>query len=153
VKRFRRLEAIVRTIARYTYLVITSLFLLGILTQVYFAGLTMLAGRPSMGNHSGLGLLLSFLIWPLIILAYLARLSRWMKTLSWLTLVIYFLMLVAVSLRDSAPFVAAFHPILALALFIVVVSLLIRAWGVTRERLDKAASPSEVARIGKSTAG
>ncbi len=126
-----------RKIARHTYSVIVSLFLVGILTQVYFVGLTMLAGQPSMAEHAGLGLLLGPVTLLIIILAYVAGLPRSMKIFSWLTFINYTVMVMITGLRQSVPVVAAFHPVLALALFFTMVTLVVRSWRAAREPLNK----------------
>jgi hypothetical protein len=123
-----------RKFARYTYFVIASLFLLGILTQVYFIGLSLLGGRPSFDDHIGLGHMLGGLVLLMVIFAYIGRLPSPVKPLTWLNLVVYILIAdVVIFMRDSAPLVASLHPVLAVILFANTASLAVRAWKAVRE--------------------
>ena len=127
-----------RKSARYLYFVIASLFLIAILSQVYFVGLTLIGGQPSMDNHIRIGQFLGIPTLLMILLAYLGRMSTSMKRLSWLSFIIFTTMVLILFLRNSVPFVAALHPILALILFAVTVWLEIGAWQALREPLDSA---------------
>ena len=142
--------------ARYLFLVLTSLLLIGIVVQVYLVGLTMLGGQSGMmGYHNGYGLLLGPVTLLIILPAYLGRLPSSVKLFSWLSFATYFAMLVLANARQSAPFAAALHPVLALILFAITISQVIRAWKAVREPLGAAAqraSQSEVAGIGESAA-
>jgi hypothetical protein len=106
------------SISRYLYTVVAWLFVAGILTQVFFIGLSLLGRRPSWESHIGLGHMLGGAPLLMIILAYVGRLPRPMKPLTWLALVVYILLAdVVIFMRESAPLVAAFHPVLAVLLF------------------------------------
>lgn len=108
----------VQKASRYSYLVLAALFLIGILTQVFFVGLSLLGGRSSWNVHVGLGHGLGLFALLMVILAYTGRMARPVKPLTWLNFVIYILLAdVVVFLRGEAPFVAALHPVLAVILF------------------------------------
>lgn len=128
-------------LSRYAYAGVVWLFVIGILTQVFLVGLTLLGGRPSMNTHRGLGHLWGILVLLMVILAYLGRLPRPMKPFTWLSIAIYALLAdVVIFMRGSAPLLAALHPVLAVLLFGVVGFLAIRAWRLVRE----AAVPSAI---------
>ena len=142
-------------IARYLFFVLTSLLLIGILVQVYLVGLSMLGGKSGvMGFHNGFGLLLGPVTLLIILPAYLGHLPSQCKLFSWLSFAIYIAMLVLANVRQSAPFAAALHPALAVILFAITISQVIRAWKAMRELLGTAAqraSKFEVAGMGEST--
>jgi hypothetical protein len=126
-------------LSRYAYTVAAWLFVLGILTQVFLIGLSLLGGRPGWQTHVGLGHSLSILVLLMVILAYTGRMPRPVKPLTWLALVTYVLLAdVVIFMRGSAPLVAALHPVLAVLLFGIAGFLAIWAWRLGRE----AATPS-----------
>ena len=121
-------------IGRYGYLGMAALFAAGIMTQVYFVGLSLLGGRPSWNDHIGLGHGLGFLALLLVILAYVGRQPRGTKNLTWATFAVYVLLAdVVIFLRGTRGAVAALHPVLAITLFALVVTLLVRAWRSVKE--------------------
>ena len=128
-------------ISRYAYATVAWLFALGILTQVFLIGLSLLGGQPSWQAHIGLGHSLSILALLMVILAYTGRLPRPMKPFTWLNFAIYILLAdVVIFMRQSVPLVAAFHPVLAVLLFAVNGFLAVRAWQLVREvRLSRLA--------------
>ncbi len=101
--------------------------MLGILAQVYLVGLSLLGGRPSWDDHTDLGHLIGGFALLMIIFGYLGRLPRSMKWLTWLNFGIYFLIAdIVIFMTDSAPKVAALHPVLAIFLFPVAGTLAVR---------------------------
>jgi hypothetical protein len=121
-------------LSRYAYAAVAWLFVLGILTQVYLIGLSLLGGRPSWPIHIELGHSLSILALLMIVLAYAGRLPRPMKPMTWFNLVIYVLLAdIVIFMRGSAPLVAALHPVLAVVLFGIAGFLAVRAWPLVRE--------------------
>lgn len=114
-------------ISRYIYLVFAWLFVLGILGQVYFVGLSLLGKQPSWQNHIDLGHTIGGFALLMIIFAYVGRLPRSMKRLTWLNFGIYFLIAdIVIFMTDSAPRIAALHPVLAVLLFPVAATLAVR---------------------------
>jgi hypothetical protein len=114
-------------------------------------------GGPSgmMGYHNGYGLLLGPVTLLIILPAYLGRLPSPVKLFSWLSFAIYFAMLVLANARQSAPFAAALHPVLAIILFAITISQVIQAWRAVREPLSAAAqraSQPEIVGMGESAA-
>jgi hypothetical protein len=138
----------VKKIGRYGYLGVAVLFIAGIMTQVYLVGLSLLGRRPSWDDHIGLGHGLGILALLLVILVYVGQQSRGLKWLTWANFVVYFLLAdVVIFMRDSAPLVAALHPVLAITLFALTVTVAVQAWRAVREVAPAAATPSpEMAR-------
>lgn len=127
-------------IFRYLYLIAAWLFVLGILGQIYLVGLSLLGDRPSWEDHVNLGHTIGGFALLMIIFAYVGRLPRLMKRLTWLNFGIYFLIAdIVIFMIDSAAKVAALHPVLAMLLFPVAATLAIRITMIVR------ASPTETA--------
>lgn len=124
-------------VSYYAYAVATWLFVVGILMQVFLIGLSLLGRQATWQIHIGLGHGLAIAPLLMVVLAYIGRMPRPMKPLTWLALVIYVLLAdVVIFMRDSAPLVAAFHPVLAVVLFGITGFLAIRTWRLVREPTD-----------------
>jgi hypothetical protein len=134
-------------ISRFGYLAASWLLCFGVLAQVYLVGLSLLGGRPSWDDHIGLGHSLGGLALLMIVFAYSGRLSRSMKLLTWLNFGIYFLIAdIVIFMRDSAPVIAALHPVLAVILFPVSGTLAVRIGLILRQpQAETAAAPNEPA--------
>lgn len=101
--------------SRTIYAVFAWLFVAGVLVQVFFAGMTVVARQWSWDNHAGLGHGLGLLLLVMVITMYVAKLPRQMKRLTWMLFGVYILQAdVVIFLRDSVPVVSALHPVLAL---------------------------------------
>lgn len=121
-------------VSRYAYAAAVTLFVVGILTQVFLVGLSLLGQQPSWQTHIGLGHSLGILALLMVILAYIGRLPRPIKPFTWLNFALYILLAdVVIFMRGSAPLVAALHPVLAVLLFGVAGFLAVRAWRLARE--------------------
>lgn len=106
--------------SRYGYVFTAWAFVIGVLAQVLFIGmgLPLLGNDPSMVElHRSFGWLLH--LWPLLILllAFLAKAGarhwQWALALA----VVVFIVPLLVTMRDSSPVAAAFHPVLAVLSF------------------------------------
>jgi uncharacterized membrane protein YoaK (UPF0700 family) len=124
--------------SRTGYLALAGLFTLGVIAQVYLVGLSLLGGRSSWDLHIALGHTLGILAILMIPAAYLGRLPRPMKPLTWLAFGIYALLVIAVLLRPGLPLVAALHPVLAIVLFALTGMLTVRAWRLVRRPVAEA---------------
>ncbi|MBZ0318806.1 MAG: DUF6220 domain-containing protein [Anaerolineae bacterium] len=121
-------------ISRYLYTAAAWIFVVGILTQVFMIGLSLLGGRPSWQIHIGLGHWLGIAPLLMVVLVYAGRLPRPMKPFTLLVFAIYVLLAdVVIFMRGSAPIIAALHPVLAMLLFGVAGFLAIRAWRLVRD--------------------
>ena len=133
----------VKKIGRYGYLGVAGLFIAGLMTQVYFVGLSLLGRRPSWEDHVGLGHGLGILALLLVILVYVGQQPRGLKGLTWATFAVYILLAdVVIFMRDSLPLVAALHPVLAITLFGLMVTVTIQAWRTAREENMVTVAPS-----------
>jgi len=120
-------------VTRYIYLVFAVLFVVGVLVQVYLAGLVVVAAKPGWGNHVGLGHTLAGPLLFMLITQYLGKLPRSSKVLTWILFVVYALQAdVVIFMRGSAPLVSALHPVLALVDFAIGYVLVARTWKLIR---------------------
>lgn len=130
---------------RFIYLVGAVLFLLGVVAQVFLAGMVLM-GQMGWDSHAGLGFNLGLALLLMLVTAYLGRLPRRMKGLTWLLFVVYILQLTVISsFRGSAPAIAALHPVLALVDFGLGALLVTRAGWLVRQAQDEASTVLEPA--------
>ena len=77
--------------SRWVYLAASGLFLLGVVTQVFLAGMVVVASRMSWNNHIGLGHTLAGPLLFMLISMYLGRLPGPVKRLTWILFAVYIL--------------------------------------------------------------
>jgi hypothetical protein len=123
------------------YLIVAWLFPVAILIQVFFVGLSLFTGQSLWGTHGDFGHTLVVFPLLLIILAYLGRVPRQDKLLVWLQFGVYLVQAeVFAAIRNAVPFLAAFHPVLALVLFALALIVALRAARAVRAEVQ-ASSP------------
>jgi hypothetical protein len=134
----------VTKISQYVYFASASLFLLGVAIQVFFAGMVVVALEWGWGNHRDLGHSLALPLLVMLLTAYLGRLPRRMKWLTWLLFMVYFIQAdVIIFMRATLPVVSAFHPVLALVDFALAIFLVYQAWMLVRViRKKRTVSPN-----------
>jgi hypothetical protein len=103
-----------RTIARI-YTGIAWIILAGLLLQFYFAG-TALFGATTFEAHRSLGMALTLPVVALLVLALVGRLGWRLIGISALLLILTMVQMLLPQLRDNVSWVAALHPVNALAL-------------------------------------
>jgi mercuric ion transport protein len=131
--------------SRYVYLGASWLFVLGVVTQVFLAGMVVVARKISWNNHISLGHILAGPLLIMLVSMYLARLPRDTKWLTWLLFINYALQAdVLIFLRVQAPVLSALHPVLALVDFALGVALARRAWGYLRQPVMRLVVQAEV---------
>lgn len=119
--------------SRTIYGVFAWLFVAGVITQVFFAGMVVVAGRWPWANHASLGHLLAVPLLVMVITMYSGKLTGRMKRLTWLLFVVYILQAdVLIFMRASVPVLSALHPVLALADIVLGVALARQATAIIR---------------------
>lgn len=117
-----------RKTSRIVYMIAAWLFVGGVLTQVFLAGMVVVAGQIGWANHRDLGHTLALPLIVMLISAYAGRLPGSMKRLNWLLFGVYFIQAdVIIFLRSSAPVISAFHPVMALVDFALGLALAVQA--------------------------
>lgn len=125
--------------ARLVYMVTAWLFVVGVLAQVFLAGMVVVAARMGWDNHADLGHALGLPLLVMLVTVYLGRFPGRMKGLTWLLFLVYVMQAdVLIFMRDSAPVLAAFHPVLALVDFALGLKLATMARSLAGETPDMA---------------
>jgi hypothetical protein len=122
-----------KQIFRVVYLIFAGLFVVGVLAQVFLAGMVVVSGQIGWAGHISLGHVLGAPLLLILIGAYLGRFPAATKWLTWLLFGVYVIQAdVIIFMRVSAPVVAALHPVLALVDFSLGLTLALRAWQLVR---------------------
>lgn len=132
-------------ISQIIYLAASSLFLIGVTLQVFLAGMVVVALQMGWADHRDLGHTLALPLVVMLVTAYLGRLPRSMKWLTWLIFGVYVIQAdVIIFMRASMPFVSAFHPVLALVDFVLATFLVYQAWILVREAREERTAPTKL---------
>ncbi len=118
--------------ARVAYRLLAFLFAACILVQVFAAGMAIFVDPGYWGWHRGFGHTLELLPLIMLALAFPARLS---STTRWMTAGLFGLLIAQIATVNIGAAVAALHPVNAIALFFLSVTLAQRA------RRERAAAP------------
>ena len=105
--------------ARYAYAVLAWAFVAGVVVQVFFIGLGLFAGSENLALHVSLGWILHLAPILILVAAAVARAGRQQVLMAAALAVIVFIVPILVLLRDSAPVIAALHPVGALLAFVL----------------------------------
>lgn len=127
----------VRRFARLGTLVLSSLFVLSILLQVFLAGGGVFASPSWWPMHEAFGMGMSLLPVAFLILAWIGHLGRRSLWLSGLAFVLVVLQTFLITLPGTlgAPILSALHLVNALIIFGLAVWMVQRAWqGVRSDR-------------------
>ena len=125
--------------ARYVFIAIVWIYVAAILFQVFLAGIGLFGAAKDFEPHAGLGWILHLVPVLLLIIAAVARVG---SSLLWWTaalLVVQFVQPILATLRNDAPVAAAFHPVLALVIFWLALTIGLKAWRLVREPAQMAA--------------
>jgi uncharacterized protein DUF6220 len=99
------------SVARGVHLVAVWLFVACCIVQVFLAGLGVFDDPAQFEAHRNFGYTFGFLVLVILIAAILGRLGRWQVGLGALLIVLFALQSVFVAFRESAPTIAALHPV------------------------------------------
>lgn len=125
--------------ARYLYLALVWTYLAGILVQVFLAGMGLFGPQRDFEPHIGLGWLLHVVPILLLIVAAIARVGRRIIWWNVALLVVQFIQPILALARHDQPLVAAFHPVLALIIFWLTLTIGLMAGRLVREPAPAAA--------------
>ena len=105
------------SVARYAYAIFAWAFLLGLVVQVFLAGLGMFAGGQNFRLHADLGWALHLA--PILILAaaVASRSGRAHWAFALALAIVVFLVPIFVLVRSDMPVIAALHPLAAVLSF------------------------------------
>jgi hypothetical protein len=126
-------------ISRALYMIFAWLFVIGVLAQVFLAGMVVVARQMNWEGHIGFGHMLAAPLLLMLITAYTGKLPGRMKRLTWLLFGVYVLQAdVVIFMRDSLPVASALHPVLALVDFALGVYLARMATALRTESAEEA---------------
>lgn len=117
----------IRRSASLAYLVVSWLFVACLVIQVFLAGMGVFAGVENFATHREFGYLFGWLTLILLALAIIGRLGRRWILMSLLVFGLFVMQSVFVTLRESAPAVAALHPVNGFLILLISISLAQRA--------------------------
>jgi len=122
---------------RMLYLIVAWLFPVAILFQVFLVGLSLFTTQPYWDMHIGFGHSIVLLPALQVLLAYLGKIPSPAKSLTWLSLGLCLIQTeVFAMIRTAVPTIAAFHPVLALVLFALAMTIAWRARTVVRAEVQ-----------------
>ena len=120
-------------IARWVYFAFAWLFVVGVVTQVFLAGMVVVARQINWALHADLGHMEGLPILLMLVSMYPGHLPGSVKKMTWALLGVFILQAeVLIFLRVQAPVLSAFHPVMALVDFALGLTLARRAWLLTR---------------------
>lgn len=131
-----------RDLARSLLPVIGGLFLVGLLGQVFLAGLGVFDSPSSFVTHRNVGYMLGFVTLLILGAAIVARSGRSVIALSALLIVQFALQSVFVAMRTDAPVVAALHPVNGVLIILVVAAITVLAARRSTDRSPRPTSPA-----------
>ena len=136
--------------SRIVYFTTSSLFLIGVTLQVFLAGMVVVALQMGWSNHRDLGHSLALPLLVMLISAYLGKLPRGMKWITWGLFAVYIIQAdVLIFMRTSLPVASAFHPVLALVDCVLAVILVYQAWRLVREGQQELIAPGKLEQLDK----
>jgi hypothetical protein len=122
----------VRKASRYAFLAVAALFAVGIVIQVFFAGLMLFGQESGADLHRNTGWILHTFSYTFVLIPALARAGRKAIILGVVLSVVTFVQPLLPEARDT-PLVAALHPVNALLIFVLSLLLARRALELVRE--------------------
>jgi hypothetical protein len=119
--------------ARWLFLAMVWIYLAGIVFQVFLAGIGLFGTARDFEPHVGLGWILHLVPVLLLIVAAVARVGSRLIWWSLALLVVQFIQPILALFREDLPVVAALHPVLALVIFWLALTIGLLAWRLVRE--------------------
>ena len=119
--------------ARYVYAAAVWAYVAGILLQVFYIGMALFGTAHDFEPHVGLGWLLHLVPVLLLMIGAVARVGPRLLWWNAALLVVQFIQPILATMRTDQPVVAAFHPVLAVIIFWLAVTLGLQAWRLARE--------------------
>jgi hypothetical protein len=115
-------------LARQAHLVVSFLFVGGVVIQVFLAGLGVFDSPTRFQTHASWGYLLELIPLIMLLLAAIGRLGRRQILYAAALFGMFILQSVLVSLRADLPMIAALHPVNGFAILLVAILTAREAW-------------------------
>lgn len=120
------------SVARSVHLVVVWLFVACCIVQVFLAGLGVFDSPAQFEVHRNFGYTFGLLVFVILIAAILGRMGSMQIGLAALLVVLFIMQSVFVAFRESAPAIAALHPVNGFLIIGVAVASGWRAWTARR---------------------
>jgi len=117
-----------RRIARPIHVVVAWLFVIGLLVQVFLAGMGVFDGPSAFVTHRDTGYALTAVPVVLLITAFVGRFGRWHVFAAVVMFGQFILQSLLVFQRDSVPAIAALHPVNGFLIVLIASWLARDAW-------------------------
>jgi hypothetical protein len=127
------------------YAVAASILVVGLVLQVFLAGLGVFDDPTFFLTHRDTGYTLEAVAFFVIVFAAIARAGRAQIGIAALILVLFLLQSVFVAVRVSSPAVAALHPVNGFLILLLSIVLARRAWAFARVPRPTAEAPMPAA--------
>lgn len=123
--------------SRYVFALFAWVFVAAILAQVFLAGLGIFGDDEMLGTHAEVGWIIHLSPILILIAAALGRVG--LNALLWTValFVVMFVQPIAATLRQDSPALAALHPVLALVVFWLGLTVAIKATRLARAGADR----------------
>jgi hypothetical membrane protein len=121
-----------RSGARVVHLLLSWLFVVGLVVQVFLAGLGVFQDPTRFELHRSLGYSLSIVPLLMIVAALVGGMGRRMVLLALAVFVLFMLQSVLVALRTSSPMVAALHPVNGFLILLIALVMARDSWRARR---------------------
>ena len=126
-----------RRISRAIHPWVAALLVIGLLVQIFLAGMGIFAGRASFATHRDVGFTLQVLPFILILTSVLGGFGRRHAIPATVMFIQFFLQSILLLWRDDLPAIAALHPVNGVLILVVAAWLAWDAWrlrdGTARE--------------------
>jgi hypothetical protein len=133
------------SVARSAHLVVAWLLVVGLVVQIFLAGLGVFRDAASFGTHRDFGFMLELLPLILLVLGLIAGLGRRAAGLAAAIFGLFLLQSVFVGMRTDAPEVAALHPVNGFLITFLAIVLARDAWLGRRAAAEAVAAPENPA--------
>lgn len=112
--------------SRYGYVVSSGLFAVGVIVQMYIAGMAVFVDPANWSLHRGFVHFIELFLLPMLVFAFLGTLPRTLKLIPVGLFLLIALQYATASMFGSA--VAAIHPVNAVLIFLMAIVASQRAW-------------------------
>lgn len=114
--------------ARTVYVVLTWLFVIGLLVQIFLAGRGVFESPLQFATHRDFGYLLEIVPILLLVIGLVGGVGRRLATFAVVVFVLFLLQSVLVLARDSSPMIAALHPVNGFLILLIAIEMAREAW-------------------------
>ena len=128
-------------IARPIHLAVAWLLVIGLLVQVFLAGMGVFSSATEFATHRDVGYTLTLLPVVLIVTALVGGFGRWHAIAAAVMFAQFILQSILVLQRDSMPAIAALHPVNGFVILLIAVWVARDAWRAWQ--LSRESSPPE----------